>query len=126
MVADDYSGEDRRTGEERRAGFCTLHKIKCEQIKGHGEKIDELTKSKLSVNIFRMMLGVLLLVAAGYWHNIEKESTEYQKAITEQLATHNSILKKMSFDVRETKLNVITLMKAGDLEYQTIPRYYGD
>ena len=131
-MGSEYHGEERRVGE-RREGFCVLHQTKCDQINHHTEIIEELQRSKMSIKMFRIIIAILLTVGGGYWYKMEKyiadrmhDSIKYQGIVSSQLKSHDVILKNMSRDVRETKLNLMAIMKNSEIEYLEIPKYYGD
>ena len=116
-------------GVERRTNVCPFHQDKTKQI-------EELEKTKVSFTVLKIIISILLVLGGAYWYQQDMEAKERfgaiietQKANTDLLNQHvrisNIILRNMSKDVRETKLNLETVMKKQGIEYQKIPNYYG-
>lgn len=124
-------------GEERRTHFCPVHHIKCDEIHAQGLALEDLKRTKLSIKMFQIFVAIVLAVGGSYWYRMDKVANdqtvrllEHQGRVTDALenhiATSNKILRRMSHDVRETRLNMTPIMKKLELEYQKIPSYYQD
>lgn len=124
------------SGEERRDGFCPVHHIKCGEWKATEKKVDELEKTKVSVKVFQIVITILLTVGGGYWYTQDMNAKEYfismmemntasNKNLEKHINTSNIILRNMSKDVREVKLNQNSILKKLNLDRQEIPGYYG-
>ena len=117
-------------------GTCPVHNIKCQQWEATEKKVDLLERSKLGVRVFQVVIGIFLAVGGAYWYNEDAKAGDHfeallklqadsTKALTYHIRTSNIILKNMSHDVREVKLNQQNVLKKLDLDYQEIPGYYG-
>lgn len=114
---------------ERRQQVCQFHSAKIKQIQ-------ELEKSKVSFTVFKIVITVLLTIGGGYWYKQDMAAKDHfqghielqvesNTVLQNHLRTSNIILRNMSKDVRETKLNLKTVMDHSNLVYQEIPGYYG-
>ena len=117
--------------------YCPVHKIKCQEIKDSTDGIKELRRSKLSIRMFQIFVTIALSIVGTIWYQANEQAKrtlqiamEHQAKNTEILEKHvkvsNRILKLMSRDVREIKLNQNKIIKTLDLEPIKIPDYYGD
>jgi hypothetical protein len=124
------------SGEERRNNYCPVHHIKCQEIHDAGEAVKELAKTKLSIKMFQIVISIVLMIGGAYWYKMDKiadksiqlaleHQSQTANMLNEHVNTSNRILKKMSLDVREMKLNFIPVMSHLNLEYREIPEYYG-
>jgi len=132
MCDEEWDGQT-----ERRTGFCPVHHIKCDEWKSTEEKVNILERNKVSFVVLKIIITIVLSLGGTYWYyqdtvNREKFGSmlRTQTVSTDLLNKHvdssNKLLKRMSHDVREMKLNLQTTLKRQNLEYQRIPGYYGD
>lgn len=112
-------------GTERRADVCPFHHKKSQQI-------EELERNKVSFTVLKILISIILIIGGAYWYHEDMQNQERFKDMLE-VQTNNTallqehvrissyMLRKMSDDVRETKLNVEAVMKKEGLEYQFLP-----
>jgi hypothetical protein len=131
MCNDDWDGQT-----ERRTGFCPVHHMKCDEWKSTEEKVNLLERTKVSFVVLKILLTIILSIGGSYWYYqdtvvrskftmLMQAQTESTNALKEHVKISNIILRDMSRDVRESKLNLKHITKELDVEYHTIPEYYG-
>ena len=110
---------------ERRKDVCPFHHDKVQQI-------EELERSKVSFTVLKIFISIILIIGGAYWYHEDMQQQErfkdmfiVQQNNTELLREHIRIssymLRRMSDDVRETKLNLEAVMTKEGLPYQEIP-----
>ena len=117
---------DEYKGEERRAEYCPVHHIKCEQWKATEAKL----ASRVPVWVFVIFISVA--ASAATWLNVA--SIERHDVVVKELTTHvghsnevllkNSIiLSRATHALNEIALNQRHVMEQLELEFERIPSY---
>lgn len=113
---------------ERRKDVCPFHQARTEQI-------EELERSKVSFTVLKILISIILIIGGAYWYHEDmqnqerfKDMLEVQSNNTQILQEHVRIsgymLRRMSDDIRETKLNLEAVMKKEGVEYQRFPEHH--
>lgn len=113
-------------GEERRAEYCPVHNIKCDEIKA----INNDTKNRVPIWVFTIFV-TLIMIALG-WINIQsKEENKKSLKIFEKHLVQSDkmfsetaeVLQKATHNLNEVALNQKIMLKKLELDYQKIPDY---
>ena len=113
-------------GEERRAEYCPVHNIKCDEIKS----IENDTKSRVPIWVFTIFVTAML-IALG-WINLQSkiENKKTMEMLEKHLMQSNlmfektgNVLSRATHSLNEVALNQQTVMKKLQLDFQKIPNY---
>ncbi len=127
--------EESYAGEERRVGYCPVHKLKCEQWSDTAKQI------RTRVPIWVFVLAVGIIGGAMSWLNVESakrheraqiiigehviDASEELERTTRELIRTTNLMGDLIHSHAEVALNQRSVMKKLELPFQHIPRYGG-
>ena len=109
-------------GQERRDGYCPVHKLKCEEWRA----TEESMKSKVPIWVFRIFLTLLVAVLGAMNCNAYRHNEVVLATVQDHVETSTSFLRRVSHGLREVASNQRTVMKELNLEFEHMPDYETD